>query len=122
MSFVINGNLELEHTSKTESSRRQFIYSSILKSFHYLVESGTCFFLCVVREPRGDVEITSWLESVCRDRITIEVIRDNGLNRMEIRWFWHNNGSTDFETISSKVVSEELERFALDSNLFLPTL
>jgi hypothetical protein len=39
----------------------------------------------MVREPFADIESTSWAESVFRDRITVEVIRDNGLDRMEIR-------------------------------------
>ena len=64
----------------------------------------------MVREPSGDIEIASWVESVFRDRITVEVIRDNGLNRMEIRWFGRSNSATNFEPVSSKVVSEELNR------------
>ena len=65
----------------------------------------------MVREPFGDIEIASGVESVCRDRVTVEVIRDNDLDRMEIRWFGRSNSATNFEAVSnSKVVSEELNR------------
>ena len=40
-------------------------------------------FLGMVREPTVEIEITSWVESVWMDSITVEVIRDYGLkNRM----------------------------------------
>ena len=64
----------------------------------------------MVRQPIGEIESLSWAESVRRDRISVEVIKDYGLNKMEIRWFGHSNSATNFEAVSSKVVSEELNR------------
>ena len=86
--------------------------SCTLESFHHLIESRTSLFRGMVREPIADVEIFSRVESVCRDRITVKVIRDYGLNRMKIRWFVYtsSNSATNFEAVSSKVVSEELNR------------
>jgi hypothetical protein len=62
----------------------------------------------MVREPIGDIESLSWVKSVCRDRIAVEIIKDYGLNQTEIRWFWHINSATNFEAVSSKVVRKEL--------------
>jgi hypothetical protein len=38
----------------------------------------------MVWEPIGDIEIPSWVKSVRRDGITVEVIRDNSLNQIRI--------------------------------------
>ena len=68
----------------------------------------------MVREPIGEIEAwsCSCVESIHWDGITIEIIKHYGLNR----WFGH---ATNFEAVGSKVVSEKLNRFAIDNKFFM---
>jgi hypothetical protein len=77
--------MKRERTSETVSSSCEILYSFAFKSFHYLIESRACLFLGMVWEPIGDIEIPSWVKSVRRDGITVEVIRDNSLNQIRIK-------------------------------------
>ena len=100
-----------ESTSKAVPSSCQFRHSCTFKSFHHLIESGACLFFGVVWEPASDIRsyIPSCAESVCGDRITIEVIRNNGLHYMKVKMVWAVlMAATNFEAIGSEIIGEEL--------------
>lgn len=100
--------LEPEHTSKTISSSRKFCYPCFFESLYHLIDSRACLFLGMVWEPTGKIETASWSDSIYRDGITVEVIRDNGLIRWELDGLCILIDATDFETVSGKVISKEL--------------
>jgi hypothetical protein len=77
--------MEPERTSETVSSTCDFCYSLLLKSFHDLIERRTCMVCAMGREPGTEAEGASRPKSIYRDRITVEVIGNNGLNQMQIR-------------------------------------
>ena len=105
--------MESECTSKTVSSRRKFVTPALLRASTTSSSIGRLFW-GTVREPIGEIEAwsCSCVESIHWDGITIEIIKHYGLNR----WFGH---ATNFEAVGSKVVSEKLNRFAIDNKFFM---